>query len=118
MSDLGNKKIMAKNIQALMKSHGVTRKKLADDLDVSYTTLSDWVNGNSYPRIDKIEMMANYFHVSKADLVEQNKKPSTLSVDEAINSLNSYQGKPVSDDQKAIIKDLIKGYLDRSNKNE
>ena len=31
---------------------------------------TDWVKGNSYPRIDKIELMANYFGISKADLVE------------------------------------------------
>lgn len=71
MSDLGNKKIMAENIQRYMHSFGVSRKKLATDLNVSYTTLTDWIKGNTYPRIDKIEMMANYFHISKADLVEK-----------------------------------------------
>ena len=39
-------------------------------MGVKYTTFTDWVKGNSYPRIDKIEMMANYFGISKADLVE------------------------------------------------
>ena len=33
-------------------------------------TFSDWVNAKTYPRIDKIELMANYFGISKADLVE------------------------------------------------
>lgn len=71
MSDLGNKEIMAKNIQRYMDLRGVSRKKLAADLNVSYTTLTDWIKGNTYPRIDKIEMIANYFHISKADLVEK-----------------------------------------------
>jgi len=34
-------------------------------------TFSDWVNAKTYPRIDKIELMANYFGISKADLVEE-----------------------------------------------
>lgn len=79
MSDLGNKAIMAQNIQRLMDKRGVTRKKLADDLNLSYTTLSSWLQADSYPRIDKIEMMANYFGVNKADLVERQHKENTVA---------------------------------------
>ena len=43
---------------------------MCDALGVKYTTFTDWVKGNSYPRIDKIELMANYFGITKADLVE------------------------------------------------
>lgn len=38
-------------------------------------TFSDWVNAKTYPRIDKIEMMANYFGISKSDLVERRPAP-------------------------------------------
>lgn len=44
---------------------------MCDALGVKYTTFSDWVNAKAYPRIDKIELMANYFGISKADLVEE-----------------------------------------------
>ena len=70
MSDLGNKEIMAKNIQYYMDKYGKTRQDMCEALGVKYTTFTDWVKGNSYPRIDKIELMANYFGISKADLVE------------------------------------------------
>lgn len=70
MSDLGNKKIIAANIRKYMEKNNVTRADLVKALDVPYTTVRDWTKGNTYPRIDKIEMMANYFGVSKADLVE------------------------------------------------
>lgn len=71
MSSLGNKEIMAKNIQRYMDSRGIDRKRLSEDLDVSYTTLTDWIKGKTYPRIDKIELMARYFGISKSDLVEE-----------------------------------------------
>lgn len=74
MSDLGNKKVMSDNIQYYLNKNGITRKKLSTDLDISYSTLSSWLQADSYPRIDKIEMMANYFGVSKADLVENHEK--------------------------------------------
>ena len=70
MSNLGNKEIMAKNIQYYMDKYDTTRQEMCEALGVKYTTFTDWVKGNSYPRIDKIELMANYFGISKADLVE------------------------------------------------
>ena len=70
MSSLGNKEIMAQNIQRLMELRGKDRNDVCRDLGFKYTTFTDWVNGNTYPRIDKIELMANYFNVSKSDLVE------------------------------------------------
>lgn len=70
MSDLGNKEIMARNIKRYMELKNVDRNQMCKDLGIKYTTLCDWLNGNTYPRIDKIELMANYFHISKADLVE------------------------------------------------
>lgn len=71
MSNLGNKAIMAENIQRLMDSRGIDRNKICADLGFKYTTFTDWVKGNTYPRIDKIELMANYFGVPKSELVEK-----------------------------------------------
>ncbi|MCC4038595.1 XRE family transcriptional regulator [Staphylococcus pseudintermedius] len=71
---LGNKEVMSKNIRRLMKENNVDRKQLSIDLKVKYTTLSDWINAKTYPRIDKIELLANYFNVNKSDLVEDKTK--------------------------------------------
>lgn len=71
MSNLGNKEIMAKNILYYMDKHQKNRNEMCEALGVKYTTFTDWVKGNSYPRIDKIELMANYFGISKSDLVEE-----------------------------------------------
>ena len=68
---LGNKDIMASNIKYYMSKYDIDRNKLCTDLDLKYMTVSDWINAKSYPRIDKIEMLANYFGVKKSDLVEQ-----------------------------------------------
>ena len=86
MSDLGNKEVMAKNIQRLMNETGKSRNDLCEALGVKYTTLTDWIKGNTYPRIDKIELMANYFGVSKSDLIEDKTNYETfeLSTDEKV----------------------------------
>ena len=61
MSDLGNKAIMAENIQRLMDSRGIDRNKICADLGIRYTTFTDWVKGNTYPRIDKIGVIGKLF---------------------------------------------------------
>lgn len=76
-NNLGNKETMAKNIRYYMDLHNKTRQDMCDALGVKYTTFTDWINANAYPRIDKIEKMANYFHISKADLVEEPTKKKT-----------------------------------------
>ena len=65
-----SKTILAKNIRYLMEQKQKTRTELCEALGVKYTTLSDWVNGKTYPRIDKIERMAAYFGVEKSALLE------------------------------------------------
>ncbi len=97
MSALGNKKIMAKNINYYMSISGKTRNDICNALGIKYTTFTDWIKANSYPRIDKIELMANYFGINKSDLVEDHQQmPSSpqLSADQLMmiksyNKLNS-----------------------------
>lgn len=71
MSNIGNKEVMAKNLRYYVEKSGKTQKELCEILSVSTSTFSDWMNGRAYPRIDKIEMMANYFGILKSDLIEE-----------------------------------------------
>ncbi len=71
MSDNRNKEIMARNIRRYMDMKGVTNQQLCDALDFKYTTFMDWIKGVTYPRIGKVEAMANYFGCEKSDLIEE-----------------------------------------------
>ncbi len=84
---IGNKEIMAKNIRYYMDSRGIDRNKICADLNLKYTTFTDWINAKTYPRIDKIELMANYFGISKSDLVEDK---STHPQEDDINFNKSF----------------------------
>lgn len=69
-----NKDILAKNLRKYISMSGKDRKEIARALNIPYSTLTDWVNANKYPRIDSIEKMAAYFGVSKSDLIEDFKQ--------------------------------------------
>ena len=82
MKDSENKMIMARNIQRYMDQRGISRQQLCDDLDIKYTTLRDWIKGVTYPRIGKVEAMAQYFGCEKSDLIEDKKEKPTAQGDE------------------------------------
>lgn len=78
MSDLGNKEIFSKNLKYYMALNNKDRNDICHDLKFPYTTFAEWYNGNIYPRIDKIEMLANYFNIKKSDLIEKHENEDEL----------------------------------------
>lgn len=70
MSNIKSKEIFSANLEKLMSSRDVDRNKLCSDLGLKYTTVRDWLKGITYPRIGKIELLADYFGVNKSDLIE------------------------------------------------
>ncbi|MCM1357901.1 MAG: helix-turn-helix domain-containing protein [Prevotella sp.] len=85
---MNNKLIFANNLTYYMKINNIDRYKLCDDLNFNYSTVSEWLNGKKYPRIDKIEMIANYFHIKKSNLIEiQDRDNNPIS--QTINNKNT-----------------------------
>lgn len=71
LSSLGNKKVLAKNLSFYIERSGKDRRELAEAWGFPYSTVTEWINGRKYPRIDKIEKMADYFGIQKSDLIEE-----------------------------------------------
>ena len=74
MTDLGNKAVLADNLQYYMDLHNMSRNELCARLKYKYSTVSEWLSARKYPRIDKIEEMANLFGIQKSDLIERRNK--------------------------------------------
>lgn len=71
MSNIGNKETFAKNLSYYLERSGKTQKELAEVVGVAYSTFNDWIKAKKYPRIDKIEILADYFRILKSDLIEE-----------------------------------------------
>ena len=71
-----SKEVFAKNLRYYMESRGKNQKELAEIVGVSAPTMNDWLKAKKYPRIDKIEILANYFNILKSDLIEEKEKPT------------------------------------------
>lgn len=70
MTSIGNKSVISKNLTYYVERSGKTQKELSEIVGVATSTFNDWMKGKKYPRIDKIEILANYFGILKSDLIE------------------------------------------------
>ena len=68
---MDNKNIFAENLNYYMKKNGKSRRDVCEALGFSYYTFTDWVKGKKYPRMDKVEILADYFCILKSDLIEK-----------------------------------------------
>ena len=105
------KQIMAKNIRHYMELHGKSRNDMCQALGVKYTTLTDWVNGKTYPRIDRIEQIAAYFGIEKSDLVEDRMPMDAIPYHKRPTLPVPLVG-AVSCGMPLLAEDNIEGYID------
>lgn len=70
MSETDLKKIVSKNLNRLMALNNKKQIDLMNDLGLGSSTVSSWCTGLKMPRMDKIQMLADYFGVLKSDLIE------------------------------------------------
>lgn len=112
--NLGNKETMSFNLKRLLDSKRMNPHQFADTMGFKYTTVMNWIKANSYPRIDKIELMARYFGVDKSDLVEEydpiKEKQSTTKqiLDDVFGKLESRRQEKVLDFAQAELTDQNK----------
>lgn len=98
-----NKEIFANNLSFYMNQRGIDRNTLCADLDLKYTTVRDWLKGITYPRIGKIELLANYFNINKSDLIE-NKISTAQSSDYLLEKITNTARKLNTDNKKIVLR--------------
>lgn len=98
-----NKEIFANNLSFYMEQKGVDRNTLCADLDLKYTTVRDWLKGITYPRIGKIELLANYFNINKSDLIE-NKISTAQPSDSLLEEITNTARKLNTDNKKIVLR--------------
>lgn len=114
MTGLGNKEILAKNLQYYIERSGKDRRQLAEIWGVPYSTLTNWVTAKKYPRIDKIEIMADYFGVLKSDLIEEKQEEEKPANDDGLSESQRVLidfAKTLSEEQAHKVLQLMKSIL-------
>ena len=110
MTSIGNKTVMAKNLTYYVARSGKTQKELSEIVGVATSTFNDWMKGKKYPRIDKIEILANYFGILKSDLIEDEEQkisPSELQLTEGEKMLIDLF-RLVPEEKQRMVLDMIR----------
>lgn len=111
---MDNKNIFASNLKRYMEINNKTRREVSEALGVSYYTFTDWINGKKYPRMDKVEKLAQYFGVLKSDLIEDKKEKPTAQDDGLTDNQRILIefAKSLSEDQAALALRLLKSLVE------
>ena len=65
------RKVLANNIQSLLDSRGISQTDMARDLNFAETTVSSWLRCERYPRLNRIQEIADYFNVRRSDITDE-----------------------------------------------
>ena len=109
MSNIGNKEVFARNLSYYLRMKGRDQKEVAEVVGVAPSTFNEWVKGKKYPRIDKIELLANYFGILKSDLIEDKEEknpPEEHRLSEGEKMLLDLFRK-VPEDKKELVLQMI-----------
>ena len=106
-------------IKSLAKSKNKNVKQLALELGFSENLFYKWKT--SSPKAKDLEKVAEYFNVSVDYLLGRTDNPNPvekkqLTVEEALSSVMSSDGKPLTENDREILSGIIEAYLEKKNK--
>lgn len=76
-----SKDVFAKNLKMYMERRNLTQRDLAEITGVTQPIVHAWLQAKKFPRIDKIDRMADYFGILKSDLIEDKTGVFTMEKD-------------------------------------
>lgn len=94
MTDTERKRIFSRNLLDVLNKTRKTQIQVATAIGVSQQTFNTWCRGIALPRMGKIQLLADYFNIDMADLIEE--KPTTPTSPPAA-------GSTLSKDQEELL---------------
>lgn len=110
MSYKSVRKILSENLQKQMDTKNVTQQELSEALGVSQSTVSNWLREEKYPRVKRIQQMADFFNINRSDLTED--KTKQVQITKAAH----LEGEDLTEDEWKNVENYIQ-FL-KSNRNK
>lgn len=108
-------------IKELAKKKNKNLQQVAEDLKYGKNYFYS-LNAGKQPTAEKLQEIADYFDVSVDYLLGRTDNPKNLTkdcktkdltVEEALDSVMSYDGKTLSDNDREVLKGIIEAYLSK-----
>lgn len=102
-------------IDELAKKQKISVFDLSLKLGMSRNAIYQWKK--SVPNVEAVQKVADYFNVSVDYLLDRTEQKAIESdmdtkLERMMDNAMSYDGKPISDEDRPIIKGVLKAYFD------
>lgn len=102
-------------ISELRKQAGMSQFQLAKVLDIATSTLGMYETGKREPSLKVMNRIANYFNVTTDYLLGRPEKKDDnvdyVALDKALDNARSFDGEPMDDHDREILRGILKGYF-------
>lgn len=106
-------------LKKLRKESGLTQASLAKQLNIKPVNISSYELGNSTPSNEILVKISKIFNVSTDYLLGKtddryfglSEEQKELTIDQALDNVMSYNGEPISDNDRQVLKRIFEGYL-------
>ena len=106
--------MIIERLKKLRKEGKLTQKDIATFLNISQPAYQQFESGKKKMNLETMEKLADYFNVSTDYLLGKTDFPDTdleVDIDNAIDNSVAYDGTPITDNDRMIIKDFLKEYF-------
>lgn len=105
-----NQDVFTRNFNRYLAHSGGKQIDVARAIGVSTGTITDWKKGRSYPRMDKVQLLAEYFGIKKSDLVEDVNIPKETVSNNDQMVLDLFHKVP--EEKREFVLSLIRAAID------
>ena len=104
---------VGKKIKSFREKNGWTTQDLANRLHTSRVTVTRYETGARKANQDMLYKMSELFNVSIDDFFppRDNEKQKSETVEQALSHVMSFDGKPVTDHDRAVLQKIAEAYL-------
>ena len=104
------KKTFTLNLNRLLRERGITQAELASYMEVSNTTVNNWVKGYKVPRMDKVDKLCSFFKIKRSALLEpvaSNELPAVSPTGKKIDARTRRQLEKVLEDDDLTYNGVV-----------
>ena len=117
---------MYEKLQKLMKDKHIKPAELSRSTGIAPSSLSDWKSGRSKPKLDKLQLLADYFGVPVSYFTDEEPKKDNFSardqrdikrtLDKTLEALSSgealmFDGEPIDEETTELLKSSIENSI-------
>ncbi len=109
-SEIENRAIFQRNLKRHLDLTGKTQKEVALAIGATTGNFSDWMKGRSFPRIEKLQALADYFGIPVSELIDDVNVGVEVVSDEDQKVLDLFHEVPK--EKREFVLSLIRATID------